>query len=280
MTSKMYHQVVLQSLATALLYNYFTNNYNKIFVCWQISRTELKASHLHKPSKGDRNCTMFIGRVYEHHKVNKKTKNVQQQSQLKRQCSLSSSSDDEKGVDRLTKYENSCANVANPSNNPDRSVQDDRSNHHDVFIQQGNQSLKEMRFYSVNNLIKDNNPEESNTYTNCNTTQVTYSIPTTHFETGFGKRKTENNNSKHEFDAVNLDSGDEKKSVGVQATPYPPYRLRILPHPDWQVSFGPLWYLKKKNLIKHSTFMNHSVTYFISVILCHYLNVLFVTDYY
>lgn len=201
---------------------------------------------------------MFIGRVYENQKKNKQNtnKNTFKEHVSRRQSqSKNRSSDDE--TDEESGPVKNAKNSANLKKsryavNESPTETDKESELEEPvqvprieaveksFMEKINEKVKKMK------KDKDHKEPKTNGFSG-ESKQVVYSIPSRDVEKGNGKLKQ--NNAKDKFDSIELDSSDEKyrgsnevmKSLGIQATPYPPFRLRVLPHPDWQVCF--LFYL-------------------------------------
>lgn len=205
---------------------------------------------------------MFIGRVYENHKRNKQTtnSNTKKEQSTKTQNRSRSVSDDESDEDpRMRKGGKDSENMKKSrhpvtSGSPEES---DRESEQEEYPKEARKSIKkepgDKSFMErINEKVKklkkekDSNGSKVNGFSE-DTKQVVYSVPSRDVEAGIKKSKPY---SKDKFDSIELDSGDEKikkdegglKSLGVQASPYPPFRLRVLPHPDWKVGFILLLY--------------------------------------
>lgn len=201
---------------------------------------------------------MFIGRVYENHKRNKQTTNTntkkEQATKPQNRNRSRSVSDDESDEDpRIRKGGKDSENMKksrHPVTNgsPEESDRESELEYSKEAIksirkESGDKSFMERINEKVKKLKKekDCNGSKVNGFSE-DTKQVVYSVPSRDLEIGMKKSKPY---SKDKFDSIELDSGDEKKindegglkSLGVQASPYPPFRLRVLPHPDWKVGF-------------------------------------------
>lgn len=192
---------------------------------------------------------MFIGRVYENHKKTKQTLNTNtcKEQAMKRQSNSKSRSSDEETDEESKSFKNAknSANVKKSRYMNESSVDTDKESELEDFSQEPRKEAVDKSFMErinekVKKLKKDKDCNESkvNGFSG-DSKQVVYSIPSRDIEKGsknIGKSKK--NNSKDKFDSIELDNGEIKdgvKSVAIQATPYPPFRLRVLPHPDWQV---------------------------------------------
>lgn len=202
---------------------------------------------------------MFIGRVYENHKRNKQTTNTntkkEQATKPQNRNRSRSVSDDESDEDpRIRKGGKDSENMKK-SRHPVTNGSPEESDRESELEEYSKEAIKSIRKESgdksfmerINEKVKklkkekDSNGSKVNGFSE-DTKQVVYSVPSRDLEIGMKKSKPY---SKDKFDSIELDSGDEKKindegglkSLGVQASPYPPFRLRVLPHPDWKVGF-------------------------------------------
>ncbi|XP_046673075.1 uncharacterized protein LOC124362531 isoform X1 [Homalodisca vitripennis] len=202
---------------------------------------------------------MFIGRVYENQKKNKQASNASTYSEhtMKKRGRSRSVSDDETDEDPPTvKGNKNTANIKTRKtvvhDSPLETDRDSEPEEHSKeakkasYKEGGEKSFMERINEKVKKLKKDKDTKETkvNGFSG-ETKQVVYSIPAADVEKGVKKGKPEKSYAKDKFDSIELDSADEKrsveeeggmKSIGIQAIPYPPFRLRLLPHPDWQES--------------------------------------------
>lgn len=222
---------------------------------FQISRNRHRP--LQQKLKKSEDNIMFIGRVYENHKKNKqasnaKTYNEQEMKKRGRSRSRSVSDDEAEQDPQIRKGGKDSENIqkskrfaTNHSPN-DSDIESDRGEEiKDVkktsSKESGDKSFMERINEKVKKLKKEKEVKEpkQNGFS-ADSKQVVYSIPDQDMERGRRKGRADKPPTKEKFESIELDSGDENrggraKSVGVQATPYPPFRLRLLPHPDWQV---------------------------------------------
>lgn len=222
---------------------------------FQISRNRQRP--IPQKLKKSEDNKMFIGRVYENHKKNKQasnTKTYNEQEMKKRGRSRSRSISDDEGeqVPQTRKGGKDSENIqkskkytTNHSPN-DSDIESDREEAiNDVKKNSGKESGDKSFMERINEKVKKLKREKEvkepkqNGFS-ADSTQVVYSIPDQDVERGKKRGKAEKPPGKEKFESIELDSGDENKggrvnSVGVQATPYPPFRLRLLPHPDWKV---------------------------------------------
>lgn len=202
---------------------------------------------------------MFIGRVYENHKRNKQTTNTntknEQATKTQNRNRSRSVSDDESDEDpRMRKGGKDSENMKKSRHSvtkgsPDESERESEQEEYSkearksIRKESGDKSFMERINEKVKKLKKekDSNGSKVNGFSE-DTKQVVYSVPSRDVEAGIKKSKPY---LKDKFDSIELDSRDETKkndegglkSLGVQASPYPPFRLRVLPHPDWKVGF-------------------------------------------
>ncbi|XP_054269522.1 uncharacterized protein LOC128990899 isoform X1 [Macrosteles quadrilineatus] len=210
---------------------------------------------------------MFIGRVYDKKKSKQATNtNTYNEQVKKRGRSRSRSLSDEETEEDMSidKSDKNSANFKKSKNSRgyDSADELERDSDHEDYVKTkkssgkegGDKTFMERINEKVKKLKRDNTTKEPKepklNGAPVESKQTVYSIPTD-VEKGMKKGKTSKvegqrviGYGKDKFESIELDSGDEKrkggdggtKSVAVQATPYPPFRLRVLPHPDWQES--------------------------------------------
>lgn len=217
------------------------------------------------------NSKMFIGRVYDNHKKNKNSNN--NEDKVDGNFSENEKSVDGKEVNKDKNHTfRKKFNKKNSSSHDNIIESDSDSKPKKSKKKDGDKSFVERINEKVKVLKKDkeeNKTKINDVYPDEETKQVVYSISRNDDDVELGDGDDDMGRNYHlknldKFDTIELNSVDDIQtynndrdshapqnyvkvknssskqtgfnSIGIQASPYPPFRLRVLPEPDWRES--------------------------------------------